>query len=449
VNAFDLMTRFQRFEKDADLFAQTVNGAPWWDCVRYDVHSFLGQVLLGRGVAAAPQTFSRRIAGQALASAKRWNLYLTLERDQILLIRAPRAQQAGRFVDIALDPIGDLLSGKTATIDTFPRRYHVPHLQASSRSGSVPPDLARTIAALLEAFSIPQSQAADLEKIIRFRRLVFETELRSYDRLFRRARPRMVALVQNGIEKALFATARAHGIPTAEVQHGLVGFSHSAYSYAPDIDYTNQPTFPDMFFSFSEFWNSACHYPAGACLAVGNDSYCVKTLPPAPAGAAMVVSASIYHETLSAWVRAISALSPHRRIIYKLHPGQIRRADQIIQQFSDLPNVEVMAAPVPASALLGDVSHVIVVCSTVAYEALQAGRGVCLVPEQDYHCHKDIIGLPGVAVPPTPEALDRALDTESPACKPPRFFDPFNPTAALAALEAALRTSAHPSPKTP
>ena len=153
----------------------------------------------------------------------------------------------------------------------------------------------------------------------------------------------------------------------------------------------------------------------------------------------MVISANIYHNTLAAWVRAISALSPQRRILYKLHPNQSTSASQIAEEFRHLTNVEVMESHVPASMLLKDVSHIIVVCSTVAYEALQAGRTVCIIPQHDYLSHRDIFHLPGVVVPATPEELDRALDVENSTVEAPCFFDPFNALLARSTIEDAIR----------
>jgi hypothetical protein len=443
MDAISLMTRFQLFEGEQGLFAQKVDGAPWWDSVRYDVHSFLGFVLLGRGLGTAPPLapYWRRMVAAALASVMREKLYQNLGRNQqqILLIRAARNFENNAFRDIIVDPVGALFDEKTYSIDTFPRRHHVPAFQVSRRSGSVPKNLRETVATLLEAFYISQDRAGELEKIIRFRRFVFEAELRSYDRLFKRARPKMIVLVQNGIEKALFRVARAHGVPTAELQHGLVGYTHPAYSYPKEIDYSDQETFPDLFLSFSEFWDRACYYPATVRIPTGNDSYFVRPMSAAPDCTAMVVSAGMYHATLAPWVRAISKLSPERRLIYKLHPGQKPFAAKIEAEFADLPNVEVFSGQIPASALLKQVSCVIGVCSTVMYEALQAGRTVFIIPEQDYRSHSDILDLPGVVVPSTPEELDRALGTVKAATAPPRFFEPFDPALAKTALELAIK----------
>jgi hypothetical protein len=75
------------------------------------------------------------------------------------------------------------------------------------------------------------------------------------------------------------------------------------------------------------------------------------------------------------------------------------------------------------------------------YEALQAGRTVCIIPEQDYLVHADILQTPGVLVTPTPEDLNRALDNSSRTMGPPRFFDPFDADRARSVIEAAMQTA--------
>lgn len=443
MDAIRLMTRFQQLERDCDLFEQTVKGEPWWDSVRYDVHTFLSSVLLERRAAPTPAPLWRRAAAGALAGAMRAKLYRELRRKQerVLLIRAARHREGKVFRDIIVDPIGALLGEDTYSIDTLPRRYHVPFYLQSRRSGSVPQDVMNTIIKILDAFDIAPEQAASLEETIRFRRFVFESELYEYNRLFTRARPKMIVLVQNGIEKALFKVARMNGIPTAELQHGLMGFTHPAYSYPEDIDYSSQETFPDIFLSFGEFWDRSCHYPAGNRVPIGNDSYFVKPLPAATARSAMVISTGIHHPTLVEWVRKFAELSPERTIVYKLHPGQQPLFHRIESEFGDLPNVDVFSGQIPASKLLKQVSHVIGICSTVMYEALQAGRGVCIIPEQDYLAHADILQMPGVLVTPTPKDLNDALADSCRNPLPPRFFEPFDAGRARSVLESAMRLS--------
>ena len=54
------------------------------------------------------------------------------------------------------------------------------------------------------------------------------------------------------------------GIKVVEGQHGLIGYSHAAYSYPRDVEYGDRSTFPTVFLAFSDYWVRTCFYPAGS-----------------------------------------------------------------------------------------------------------------------------------------------------------------------------------------
>lgn len=422
------MTRFQRLEKEQGLFDQLVLDRPWWDSVRFNVFKFLEEKLTECNPEPCQPSKWRRLISSARSAVSRRKLYRHLSQNQgkILFIRAPRTRQGDKISDRILDPIMALFPNETQHIDTIPRRYHVPSVQMSSRSGSVPKTLGETLKIFAATFDLSQDHVDMLEQTIRVRRHVFEVELEGYRRLLDLASPKLLVLVQNGIEKSLFLAAKERGIPTVEAQHGLIDFSHPAYSYAPDISYDRQATFPDLFLTFSEHWELACHYPAGASISVGNDSLCPALTVVQKIAAVMIVSSYLHQASLAPWVKKVAESIPERRIIYKLHPNQAAVADSITAEFDDLPNVDVISHQTSTSTLMKEVSHVVAVNSTVVYEALQAGRRVLLIPELNYRSHCDIFDLPEVEVPLSPAELVRALAKPCLAGKPVRFFDRFD-----------------------
>ena len=76
----------------------------------------------------------------------------------------------------------------------------------------------------------------------------------------------------------------------------------------------------------------------------------------------------------------LARATPERQIIYKLHPNQQHSRRAIQQQLAAYNNIEVIDASVSARALLSRVAHVVLIQSTVALEALQTGRRVCILP---------------------------------------------------------------------
>lgn len=437
------MDRLQAFEREAGLFGQRVDGLPWWDSVRYQVFEAIGGILTAQSVLAPTQPPAwRRLAGQAFRAFQRRQMMAGLARDSghVLSIRTPRSGLGDSPVDTAVDPVAGLFPGDSRSIDIVPRRYHVPMPEMSRRSGSVPADLQAMLRALAGVFGLPEGACAHLEAVVRHRRLVFEKELATYRRLLDLARPELV-LVANPVEKALFHAARERGVTTVEPQHGLISFAHAGYSYAPDIDYSGLTTLPDLFLTLSPHWSRVCHYPARSQASVGNGAFVQDAVPPMPLGAVMVVSSSLYHQVLARRTRLLAGvLPPERKILYKLHPNQRGQMEAIIAEFADLPTVEVVAPAIPAATLMAGVSHVVVLSSTLAYEALQAGRRVCIIPALDYRGHSDILDLPQVGLAADTAELARLVAIPCAAGgDAPHFFDRFDREKARAAIGAAIR----------
>lgn len=425
INAF--MARFHALERDLALFSGMADGEPWWDSVRYEVCYFLYDCLacLEHSLVYRPVAPSRRL-GRWRRELERQLLLLDcgMRPRDLLLIRAARATVAGKRYDAVLDPAAALVSEPARTIDTMPRRYHLPHCPPDA-VGIVPANLEQVLAQLLSAFAIDQRHLKPLVRRVHRLRAEHHTAKRGYDVLLDRARPRAILMVQNGLEKALYQVAAKRQLPVLEMQHGLIGFGHPAYSYPRDIDLSGQTGFPSHFLTFSSFWSRGINYPAGEHVAIGTDHFAAGIAPVATAiGAIMVIAADIYHADLLSQTRRLAQHLPHRRIIYKLHPNQSAAEPAITAALADLPNVTVGAAATPAVQMMNEVTHLVAIQSTVVYEALQAGRLISLLPWYDYHLHTDIFTDPAVAVPDDDEQLAASLQRPAGPRQGPVYFEP-------------------------
>jgi hypothetical protein len=350
-----------------------------------------------------------------------------------------------RLQDAVLDPITDLFPSRSLIINTLPRRYHLPDFEEPQSPGKIP-SLQHLVGAFQNAFGLDSDHASSMKELIRRGRAEYACQVAGYHRLFDKARPRAVLLVQNGIEKALFHAAKVRGIPTVEAQHGLIGHGHPAYSYPLGIDYGKQTTLPDLFLTFSKFWQNAGFYPAQRQAVIGTDHFAVDFAPvDRPLGTIMVISANIYHQELIDLTRQITSRLPGRRIIYKLHPNQKFEEPAIRAELSDLPHVEIGDASVPASRMTNGVTHLIAIQSTFVYEALQNGRRICVIPRHNYHIHSDIFDLPAVSVPATLDDLIASLEIPSGDTESPTFFERFDAQRAFDLLAPLFNgTAAHP-----
>lgn len=434
INAF--MDRFHQLERDLRLFESRSDGLLWWDPVRFESCYFLYDRLSGLTYSSAsrPAMRGRRLGALRRAAERQWLFARArLDHRDLLVLRSPRAATAAGRHDVVLDPLIELAPTPARVIDTIPRRYHLPDCDHARWRGGLPPSLPELTRTLTAAFDLPAGDAATLEALIRRNSATHRCHVAGYERLFDRARPSGVLMVS--VDKALFHVATTRGVPVAEAQHGLIGHGHPAYSYPADLDYRAQTTLPSLFLTFAPFWERITHYPARRQAVVGTDHFAAGFAPIIdPLGDVMVISADIYHSELFALTRALAALLPRRRFVYKLHPNQIAELPAIRAAAADLVNIQIGDPSTPASRMMAGVTHLVAIQSTVVYEALQHGRRVCLLPRHDYQIHADLFDMPTVTTSATPERI--AADLARPAGDGSAllFFEPFDRARAAAAV---------------
>ncbi|MFV0624651.1 hypothetical protein ACBY01_11665, partial [Sphingomonas sp. ac-8] len=414
----------------------------WWDSIRFEVCYCLYDCLTGATYSQALRPGGRsRAIGRARRGLERLALFADarLRHRDLMVVRAARSVAADkRRHDVVLDPIIDLLPDAPLVIDTVPRRYHLPDV------GHLPPAnlaarIVQVLDALLETFAIDERHRQPLFDLTAQVRAEYTSQLAGYHRLFAAARPRAILMVQNGVARSLFTAANVRGIPTAEAQHGLIGFGHPGYSYPTGVDYSRQSGLPSLFLTFSNFWSEGTYYPAGRHVVVGTDHFAAgMKFPPQGLGVIMVITAGVYHGELIALTRDFARQLPARRIVYKLHPGQWPDESSIRAELADLPNVAVGSANIPAAAMMDDVTHLVAIQSTVVYEALQTGRRIVIVPRQNYHLHADIFDRSEVTVAESPDAMANALAVPADGGPGPLFFERFDPVRVRALIETEL-----------
>lgn len=441
--------RFFAVEKRLEVFSDQSGGVPWWDAVRYHVYEFVFATLAG---APAVRPARRALHVRALGWIQRTSLRMLLHFKvalfgyETMVLRAPREKKGGRPLDAGIDDIAALCPGRALTIDTFPHYYHLPRRESHRREMKASAGIDRLMDELTTEFG-RSWDGSGLRELIVAQLTNFQSALAAYRKLLARVRPRLIVMTQNGMEKALFLAASEAQIPLIEGQHGLIGRSHPAYSYPADVDYADRSMFPTVFLAFSQYWIRSCFYPAKRCVAVGNDHFVIGALPPpTDPEAVMLVSADVWHDVLRDWAVRLAQAVPNRKIIYKLHPNQLRASRAIQQEFEPFKNVEVIDGSVSARALLPRVGHVVLIQSTVTLEALQAGRRVCILPFLHYQIHKELFDYPAVTVTPTLEDLLEALELSPDSAAPPSFFDRFDAAAATELLRALYDIGARPAP---
>ena len=386
--------KFFALERELDLFSDRVDGNSWWDAVRYEVYHMVYYHVTGlhRPVPAIP--LYKRVIGYVARKVLRASLFVKIlfRHYDVVVFRCPRHQERGRRIDLVIDPVMAATQGRMLVINTHPFYYHRRIRRHTGSPVKRPAMLDALTRAIEREFTLP----AGLEDFVLDQIGGFNNSIDEYTRLFRLIAPRLVLMVQNGVEKGMFCAARSLGVPVIEVQHGLIQYVHAGYSYPPELSYADLTSFPDHFFAFSQYWIDSCCYPALHREIVGNDNYFVEQKP-SRGEDVLFVSAHVYDKALRSWLKGAAARLPQRSFKYKLHPNQ-RDYETEIRADLSLPNIEVIGPLTKIRDLLPGISVVVLIQSTVAHEALQAGKTLCILPLFDYQTHADLFALPQVFV---------------------------------------------------
>lgn len=422
---------FFAMEKELDLFSKRANGVLWWDPVRHDLFNLIYSKLSSATQAPPPRIgLPRRVVnwGSRKALGLILRTKLKLGHYSVLVFRAPRhLSLSGARVDVILDDILACIPGKKLIINTFPHYYHI-CLPVKSESSLRSEDLCNLNSEVFSRFGCE----IDAESFIKLAFNQYEAAQFQYDKLLKQAAPKFVLMIQNGIQKALYSAARKRLIPVIEAQHGLINYAHPAYSYPRYIAPGTLETLPTIFFSFSEYWSTKCHYPVEKIVATGNRQFsvspCIKYTDDV-----LVISSVVHEESIEGVLLPVANHLKNRRFIYKLHPNQFSRIIEIKERLAGSPNVEVISNKENLQQLFARCESVFCINSTGVYEALQAGLSVYLLNKQDYQKHSDVFNYPRVKVVSGHvdliQVLTETRDDKSLPTDVPVFFHEFDATS--------------------
>ncbi len=203
-------------------------------------------------------------------------------------------------------------------------------------------------------------------------------------------------------QKSHYYAARMCGIESIEIQHGVMDYGHLDYNYPPEIVAGGRVHCPDLLLTYGAFWSREINYPVKKVLAIGNSfvSRIGHTERPAPSGALtlLFISADVFGVKLAGLAIEYVELNPGSTILFKLHPNQFSRRKEYLDRFRRHPGIRVVTNEQPTSQLILNCDAVVLIQSTIAYEALQAGVPVFIYKRMTYLRHASIFNHPNVSV---------------------------------------------------
>lgn len=253
----------------------------------------------------------------------------------------------------------------------------------------------------------------------------FELEREHYFKLFKYLKPEVIFLVQNGIQKGMFMAAKECNIPMVELQHGLVDYSHLAYSYPKAIN-IEKLILPSYFFAYSEFWKKRINYPVKEVIVMGNTEASKIVESKVKLYDVCVVCADVYMSELFLFIDELIDCGYTGKVCLKLHPNQFGEVDFIRNKYQIYSNIYVIYTEVSMKTIISQSYSMLAIQSTSVYEALDAGLNVFILKKLDYHIHDDIFDYMGVHLIVCAKGFIDFYVSDSECNVQHKFFKPFD-----------------------
>lgn len=274
-----------------------------------------------------------------------------------------------------------------------------------------------------EIFEVKVDRKIPLNEISRFNK-----EKKYYLWLFKKVHPKAIFLTQNGIQKGMMAAANQLSIPLIELQHGIIYFSHLAYSYGSDVN-PDKLYLPDYFLTFSEFWKRKVNdcFPVKEIISCGNTK-ASSIKPSSKVYDLSFICTTSYIEPFLKILEDLRNLGYKGKVCLKLHPQQLPEYENLKSKFSEDNDTSVIYTEISMKDIIGMSKRMVAIQSTSVYEALDAGTEVLILKMLSYNTQNDVLNHPLVKLIENADDIISEVNNEIPVTiSHEKYFEPYKP----------------------
>ncbi len=453
--------RFLELEADLELFSRRIDGVPFWERVRFEVHKTVVRETTAFGQAHSDVGLQhgrlRKLSGLVRNLFVR-NPYLSPQREIAVLGHGRRKQlEDGQWWDLYTDPILEALDLDSVSLEKPHQHTHRKPAKTESlryldlvKYGG---DLRRKFAAptvltdgderfledVADAFEAAFGVDLDLTERVRNELVTRRCRRPLYRRLFERIDPDLVLVVVSYVRETAIEVCKELAIPVAELQHGVISPYHAGYAFPGERPKT---TFPDYVLTFGEFWGRTVEFPIpeDRCYPVGYP-YLEETATEydeRTEDQLLFISQGTIGAELSRFAVELEELVDDD-VVYKLHPGEYDRWRESYPWLVD-SGVEVVA-DADLYELFARSRAQVGVYSTAIYEGLYFGLETYLFDCPGVSQLQPLVEEGAATVVDSPSELaDRlAADASRATEDVERFFEPNAIDNVASALERIRR----------
>lgn len=436
--------RWYQLEVDHGLFdLQTDDGIRYWDLVRYEV---LARMMELKGISplvsaqhppAVPSVRKNRLKALILLPiVVLHELFHRRKKRPVVLLNNSRTKTSAGFEDLLSQDIKTVIGADAFQLEIYTssrwealrfrnrNKYFLVRLdwlkwwKQPVAESTVFPDFGFLEQEVNGLLFIPQIIALALHN--------YRIERAFFHRLLRKTAPK--TLILQSLPKSLIAAANELGITTCDLQHGHINAFDPLYGYHSSVDTKHIPTAIQHYLTVGAYWEQFVH-PSMQCTTIGSSYFFPPERQPGADGILLIANRFV-HEALLEQVLHCAPQLPNERFFYKMHSNQVDQYAATVQRLSHLGNVFVQIFN-DVNGLLAESKLVVLVQSTVAYQALQMGIQVAIYKAFYYEASSDLFGKEGVHLLTSPTELIAIIQSvnEQRIAADYAFFEPFQPAA--------------------
>lgn len=281
-------------------------------------------------------------------------------------------------------------------------------------------DFNRILYALAEYFPDLIIDFHELNKVF----IDFQYDFRCYKFIFSIKKTQNL-FVSRGNEKGAFFAGKSLGINTFEIQHAAIEFDNPLYSYPCSISKDSNIAYSNIFLSFGSFWMKQNHFPCKKKYSLGIEHPSIKSNSKTEESI-LIISTIIHGDELASLAKELSEKDKNEKIIFKIHPNEYHRKQYFKKFFFANINIQIISDELNVNELIIRSKLVIVIVSTVLYEAITLGKKVAVYKKLNFSSQINAFSLPNVYCFDSISDVFEILDKPTIKSFDIKIFEPLN-----------------------
>lgn len=430
--------RFLEIEEENNLFDIEYNGLKYWDIVRYHVfyaiYFKLNKLDLNQEVISLRKP-KFNLSIWIIRFIKYFLSILFIKRKYLFFTASRNVDEYGYSYDINSDDIISILKKQSLIIETYINVEKPLYGSVFNYGRTFEYKIKKTFLKVFKKESDPKFAPSyffkkeyniDINQIIHTQISNYLIDYSYYKRLLKIVKPKAIFLIQNGVQKGMFAAANFLNIPIIEIQHGLLGFYHPSYSYPNSIGKNMLETIPKYFLTYSPFWTESINFPVIKSIPIGNSRISNKIDKAEIKYEITVLYSDGYNKYLNVLIMELLSLGFSKPICIKLHPSLYNAHFKIVKQFESNKYIKVIKNEISVESLISMSKSFVAIQSTSVYQALFNDVLVFLYKKLDYKIHSDVFDNPMLTLVDNAKEIIDSLDSYKHIITETTYFDKFN-----------------------